>query len=90
MQYRSQFEAANFVRIHDSGFVPVYDDGGAKPWVCFDGHQPDKWQAPVNVSFAGKPFDFGDVSPQRAGVNDGYRTPDPPALHRRRMGRHVQ
>jgi len=53
MQYRSQYECANFVRVHNGAFEPVYDAGGSKPWVCFDGHQPDKWQAPVNKSFAG-------------------------------------
>jgi ABC-type branched-subunit amino acid transport system substrate-binding protein len=58
---RSQFECANYVRIHNGKFVGVFDDGGAKPWVCFDGSKPNEWQTPVNVSFAGKPFDVADV-----------------------------
>ena len=57
----SQFECANFVRIHNGGFVGIYDDGGAKPWVCFNGQQPDQWQTPANVSFAGQPFNMTDV-----------------------------
>jgi len=55
VQYQSQFECANFVKIHNGAFVPVYDGVGSKPWVCFDGHKPDVWQPPVNVSFAGTP-----------------------------------
>jgi branched-chain amino acid transport system substrate-binding protein len=55
VQYQSQFECANFVKIEKGAFVPVYDDGGAKPWVCFDGQKPDVWAEPVNVSFAGTP-----------------------------------
>ena len=54
----SQFECENFVRIHDGTFVGIYDAGGAKPWVCFNGQQPDQWQTPVNVSFAGEPFNI--------------------------------
>ena len=57
----SQFECQNFVRIHNGEFVGVYDGGGAKPWLCFDGTKPDEWQEPVNVSFAGKPFTMADV-----------------------------
>jgi branched-chain amino acid transport system substrate-binding protein len=55
VQYRSQFECANFVKITNGAFVPAYDGDGSKPWVCFDGHKPDVWQAPVNLSFAGTP-----------------------------------
>jgi len=52
----SQFECQNFVRIHNGAFVGVYDGGGAKPWLCFNGKKPDEWQTPVNSSFTGKPF----------------------------------
>jgi ABC-type branched-subunit amino acid transport system substrate-binding protein len=58
---RSSFECGNFVRVHNGKYVAIWDDGGAKPWVCFDGHQPDTWQAPVNVSFAGAPFQLSGV-----------------------------
>ena len=58
---RSEFDCGNFVRVHDGKFVPIWDDGGAKPWVCFDGSEPDTWQNPVNVSFTGKPFHMSDV-----------------------------
>jgi ABC-type branched-subunit amino acid transport system substrate-binding protein len=61
VQFRSQFECANFVRVRAGKFVSIYDGGGEKPWVCFDGHQPDTWQEPVNLSFAGAPFDFADA-----------------------------
>jgi len=64
MQYRSQFECANFVRIKSGKFVPVFDAGGAKPWVCWDGHEPDVWKQPVNLSFAGPPFNFADAKKQ--------------------------
>jgi branched-chain amino acid transport system substrate-binding protein len=59
----SQFECQNFVRIHNGEFVGVYDGGGAKPWLCFDGKKPDEWQTPVNLAFTGKPFAMADVSP---------------------------
>jgi ABC-type branched-subunit amino acid transport system substrate-binding protein len=58
---RSPFECGNFVRVHDGKYVAIWDDGGSKPWVCFDGHQPDAWQVPVNVSFAGAPFQLSGV-----------------------------
>jgi hypothetical protein len=58
---RSEFECQNFVKIHNGRFVGIYDDGGAKPWLCFDGTKPDEWEAPVNLSFAGKPFSIADV-----------------------------
>ena len=61
---RSHFECGNLVRVHDGAFVGVWDDGGAKPWVCFDGQKPNVWQTPVNVSFAGKQFQLADVQPQ--------------------------
>ncbi len=60
-QYRSQFECANFVKVHNGGFVGIWDAGGSKPFVCFDGHKPDEWQTPVNLEFSGKPFDITDV-----------------------------
>jgi len=59
---RSEFECGNFVRVHDGKFVPIWDEGGEKPWVCFDGTKPDEWQQPVNVSFVGEPFDLADVA----------------------------
>jgi branched-chain amino acid transport system substrate-binding protein len=58
---RSQFECQNFVKIHNGRFEGIYDDGGAKPWLCFNGQKPDEWENPVNVSFAGKPFSITDV-----------------------------
>jgi ABC-type branched-subunit amino acid transport system substrate-binding protein len=58
---RSQFECANYVEIHNGKFEPLFDAGGAKPWVCFDGTKRNVWQQPVHVSFAGKPFDIADV-----------------------------
>jgi branched-chain amino acid transport system substrate-binding protein len=54
VQYQSKYECANFVQIKSGKFVPIYDGGGAKPWVCFDGHKPDVWAEPVNTSFTGK------------------------------------
>ena len=51
-QFQSQYECANFVKIHNGAFVPIYDAGGSKPFVCFDGHKPNVWQTPTNVSFA--------------------------------------
>jgi ABC-type branched-subunit amino acid transport system substrate-binding protein len=57
----SPFECFNFVRIHNGGFVGIYDGGGAKPWLCFNGRKPDVWQTPANLSFAGKPFAITDV-----------------------------
>ena len=50
---RGKLQCVNFVRIHDGKFVGVYDDGGAKPWVCFHGQEPDLWENPQNLSFAG-------------------------------------
>ncbi len=58
---RSQFECGNFVKIHNGTFEGIYDDGGAKPWVCFNGKQPDEWETPANVSFDGPPFKITDV-----------------------------
>jgi ABC-type branched-subunit amino acid transport system substrate-binding protein len=52
---RSEFECQNFVKVHNGAFVGIYDDGGAKPWVCFNGTKPDAWETPVNLSFTGKP-----------------------------------
>ena len=57
----SQFECQNFVRVHNGAFVGIYDDGGAKPWLCFDGKKPDVWQEPVNLSFTGQPFAMPDL-----------------------------
>ena len=54
----SPFECQNFVRIHNGAFVGIYDDGGAKPWLCFNGKKPDEWETPVNVSFDSKPFNL--------------------------------
>ncbi len=68
VQYQSQFECANFVRIHNGEFVPIFDDGGTKPWVCFDGHQANVWQEPVNLSFAGKVSTFAAA---KAGAAQG-------------------
>ena len=58
---RSQFECANFVKIVNGAFVPIWNDGGSKPWVCFNGQNLNQWQTPVNVSFAGPPFKITDV-----------------------------
>jgi hypothetical protein len=49
---RAKLQCVNFLRIHDGKFVGIYDDGGAKPWVCFHGQQPDTWEKPENLSFA--------------------------------------
>ncbi|MBO0882838.1 MAG: ABC transporter substrate-binding protein [Mycobacterium sp.] len=61
--YQSQFrECANFVRIHSGKFEPIWDAGGSKPWVCFNGQKPNVWQKPVNLSFAtNKPFNIAAV-----------------------------
>jgi ABC-type branched-subunit amino acid transport system substrate-binding protein len=64
-RYHSQFECVNFVRIHDSHFVGLWDAGGKKPWVCFDGKKPNEWEHPVNLSFAGAPLAITDVMRQR-------------------------
>jgi branched-chain amino acid transport system substrate-binding protein len=65
VQYQSPFECANFVKVHAGKFVPIFDGGGAKPWVCWDGHQPNVWQEPVNLSFAGKvPATFATAKAQ--------------------------
>ncbi|MFN8034818.1 MAG: ABC transporter substrate-binding protein [Acidimicrobiia bacterium] len=55
---RSPFECYNFVKIHNGKFVGIYNGGGSKPWLCFNGKKPDEWQTPANVSFAGKPVDI--------------------------------
>ena len=49
---RAKLQCVNFLRIHDGKFVGIYDDRGAKPWVCFHGQQPDTWEKPENLSFA--------------------------------------
>jgi hypothetical protein len=49
---RAVLQCVNFARIDGGKFVGIYDDGGAKPWVCFHGRQPDTWERPVNMSFA--------------------------------------
>jgi ABC-type branched-subunit amino acid transport system substrate-binding protein len=49
---RAVLQCVNFLRIHDGKFVGIYDDGGAKPWVCFHGQKPDLWERPQNLSFA--------------------------------------
>ena len=68
MQYQSQFECANFVKVHDGKFVPIFDDGGAKPWVCWDAHKPTVWSEPVNMSFAGTvPSTFDAAKAQAQG-----------------------
>ena len=64
VQYQSEFDCANIVKIHDSAFVPVFDGGGSKPWICWDGHKPTVWSEPVNVSFAGQPFTFAQAKSQ--------------------------
>jgi ABC-type branched-subunit amino acid transport system substrate-binding protein len=64
-QYQSPFECANFVKIHNGTFTPVFDAGGAKPWVCWDGHQPNVWSEPINLSFAAKvPATFAQAKTQ--------------------------
>jgi ABC-type branched-subunit amino acid transport system substrate-binding protein len=35
----SKLDCASFVKIHNNGFVPVWDEPG-KPWVCFDRSAP--------------------------------------------------
>jgi ABC-type branched-subunit amino acid transport system substrate-binding protein len=49
---RAELQCVNFLRIQDGKFVGIYDDAGAKPWVCFHGQQPDTWEQPQNLSFA--------------------------------------
>jgi branched-chain amino acid transport system substrate-binding protein len=49
---RAELQCVNFLRIEDGKFVGIYDDGGAEPWVCFHGQQPDTWEQPQNLSFA--------------------------------------
>lgn len=63
-QYRAQFECSNYVRIENGEFKGIYDDGGKKPWVCFDGRHPDTWHEPINLSFEGEPFSWSDVANQ--------------------------
>jgi ABC-type branched-subunit amino acid transport system substrate-binding protein len=63
-EFRSDFECANFVQIKSGKFVPYLAESG-KPWVCFDGHELDQWQTPVNVSFdTDEPFTIDDVGGQ--------------------------
>jgi hypothetical protein len=52
------------VQVENGKFVPVFDEGGAKPWVCFDGVlSPGEWKDPVNVSFAGEePISYDEVA----------------------------
>ena len=66
VRYQSQFECANFVKVHDGKFVPIFDDGGAKPWVCLDAHKPTVWSEPVNLSFAGTVPSTFDAAKARA------------------------
>jgi ABC-type branched-subunit amino acid transport system substrate-binding protein len=49
---RAELQCVNFLRIQDGKFVGIYNEGGAKPWVCFHGQQPDTWEQPQNLSFA--------------------------------------
>ena len=50
-------------RSHNSKVVGVLDDGGAKPWVCFDGRLPkSEWRDPVNVSFARPPITYDEAA----------------------------
>jgi len=35
----SKLDCANFVKIHDGKFLPLWDEPG-KPWVCFDRADP--------------------------------------------------
>ncbi len=60
---RSPWQCANYTQIHNSKVVGVLDDGGAKPWVCFDGRLPEReWRDPVNVSFAGPPITYDQAA----------------------------
>ena len=47
---RGKQECANFLKVENSKFVPVYDEPG-KPWVCFQLSDPNV-DNPVNKSFA--------------------------------------
>jgi branched-chain amino acid transport system substrate-binding protein len=49
----SKLDCANFVKIHDRKFVPVWDHPG-KPWVCFDRSDPTL-SHPQYMSFAPAP-----------------------------------
>ncbi len=60
--FQSDFECANFVGVEDGEFVPRFVEG-SDPWVCFDGQRPEEWHEPVNVNFAGEPFDLADQMP---------------------------
>ncbi len=63
-QYRSAFECGNFLKVQDGKFVPYLAEPG-KPWVCFDGHELDTWQTPVNVSFdTDQPFSITEKNGQ--------------------------
>ena len=58
-----EWQCANYLRIHDNRYVPVLDDGGARPWVCFDGRLPEsEWQDPVNVSFVGPALTYDQAA----------------------------
>lgn len=59
-EFRSEFECGNFVRVEDGELVSAFAEGD-EPWVCFDGHRPEEWHEPVNVSFAGEPFELADA-----------------------------
>ena len=51
---RSPWACGNYVQVRGGKYFGVYDDGGAKPWVCFDNDPPATgWTEPVNVTFAG-------------------------------------
>jgi ABC-type branched-subunit amino acid transport system substrate-binding protein len=49
----AKLDCANFVKIHDRKFVPVWDQPG-KPWVCFDPSDP-KLDHPQYLNFAPTP-----------------------------------
>ena len=66
-QFRSAFECGNFLKVENDKFVPYLAKPG-KPWVCWDGHQLDTWQTPVNVSFEGsEPFTYAEAKSNAAG-----------------------
>ena len=56
VQYRSQFECANFVRIHDGSVRPGLRRRRHEALGLLRRPQPDTWQEPVNLSFAGKSY----------------------------------
>ena len=48
---RGKEECANYVKVHNGKFVPVFTKPG-KPWVCFQASDPTV-DNPVNKSFVG-------------------------------------